>query len=610
MSASTPEAGQRAATVAGRLARLGFADAARGAQLASTSGLADVDWLDALADAADPDLALRSLVHLLEATKDDELLSAVDSDDNLRRRLVAVLGASEALGAHVARHPGHWHDLADSQIGTRPHARAVRTAMLAAVGADPQRKSPVAHESDTGVLDQLRVEYRRQLLGIAARDLTGYVLVDGTAADLSDLAAATLEAALAIARAEVGKDMASTTRLAVVAMGKLGGHELNYVSDVDVVYVAEPAAGSEETNALVVATRLASAMQRACSAVTAEGSIWEVDAALRPEGKAGPLVRTLASHVAYYERWASSWEFQALLKARPVAGDITLGAAYIDALAPLVWEAAARPDFVADVQAMRRRVEQTIPAREADRQLKLGWGGLRDVEFAVQLLQLVHGRGDVFLRSGTTLEALEALSTHGYVGRSDAAELDRAYRFMRTLEHRMQLQRLRRTHLVPEDDADLRRIARSMGHRSDPVVELTQEWRTHRSEVRRLHEKLFYRPLLQAVAQLDAGEARLTPVDAEIRLEALGYAGPSDALRHIEALTRGVSRRAAIQRTLLPVLMGWFAQYPDPDAGLLGFRRVSDALGATPWYLRLLRDSGVAAERLARVLATSRFATD
>jgi glutamate-ammonia-ligase adenylyltransferase len=355
---------------------------------------------------------------------------------------------------------------------------------------------------------------------------------------------------------------------------------------------------------------LASGVLRACGEATAEGSLWQVDAALRPEGKQGALVRTLASHIGYYERWAKTWEFQALLKARPAAGDRVLGEAYVDAVSPFVWSAADGPDFVADVQRMRQRVEDHIPAREADRELKLGRGGLRDVEFSVQLLQLVHGRSDVMLRSPSTLVALEALSTWGYVGREDGATLGAAYRFLRTLEHRIQLHELRRSHIVPEDEADLRRIGRSLGLRTDPVAELTAEWRRHAREVRRIHEKLFYRPLLQAVARLDPGDARLTPEAAEERMAALGYADPAGALRHLEALTSGVSRRAAIQRTLLPVLLGWFADGPDPDAALLGFRRMSDDLGSTPWYLRLLRDESLAAERMATILSSSRFATD
>ncbi|MYR63528.1 bifunctional glutamine-synthetase adenylyltransferase/deadenyltransferase, partial [Streptomyces sp. SID625] len=357
-----------------------------------------------------------------------------------------------------------------------------------------------------------------------------------TAAELADLATATLRAALRIAGEEAPED-AARCRLAVIAMGKCGGHELNYVSDVDVIFVGESAEeDGDETEALRAATRLAARMMRICSETTVEGSIWPVDANLRPEGRNGPLVRTLSSHLAYYQRWAKTWEFQALLKARPVAGDARLGAAYVEALSPLVWQAAERDNFVADVQKMRRRVVANIPVAEVERELKLGPGGLRDVEFAVQLLQLVHGRADPSLRSGTTLDALQALAAGGYVGRADAGRLDEAYRFLRFMEHRIQLYRLRRTHLLPEDDAGLRRLGRSLGLRADPVAELTREWKRHTGVVRRLHEKLFYRPLLDAVAQLAPGEARLSTEAARERLVALGYADPAAALRHLEAL--------------------------------------------------------------------------
>jgi glutamate-ammonia-ligase adenylyltransferase len=352
------------------------------------------------------------------------------------------------------------------------------------------------------------------------------------------------------------------------------------------------------------------AMTRVCSETTAEGSIWPVDAALRPEGKSGPLVRTVASHEAYYQRWAKPWEFQALLKARPVAGDLELGRQYVETVAPLVWSVGERPGFVDEVRTMRRRVEDTLPAGAADRELKLGPGGLRDVEFAVQLLQLVHGRADPSLRSVTTLSALDALAAGGYVGREDAARLGEAYRFLRTVEHRLQLYRLRRTHLLPDDEPSLRRLGRALGFSSHPVAELRDAHAQHAREVRRLHEKLFYRPLLAAVARLPADETRLTPAQARTRLEALGYADPAGALRHLEALTQGVSRRASIQRTLLPVLLGWFADAADPDAGLLAFRQLSDAVGATPWYLRLLRDEGMTAEHLARLLGGSRYVAD
>ncbi|WP_372347278.1 bifunctional [glutamine synthetase] adenylyltransferase/[glutamine synthetase]-adenylyl-L-tyrosine phosphorylase [Streptomyces sp. KL116D] len=595
--------GRRSSTFT-RLLRHGFTDPSGAERLLDSEALSSVRsdplLLDALGATADPDLALLGLVRLVEAQERvagdagrRELLDTLITAKPLRDRLLGVLGASEALADHLARHPADWQAL---------------------VTYEPSDLHPGVEEFERGLADatdpdSLRVAYRRCLLSIAARDVCGTTVITETAAELADLATATLRAALAIARTAAPGD-AALCRLAVIAMGKCGGHELNYVSDVDVIFVGDAADGADEGKAVQAATRLASHMMRICSETTVEGTIWPVDANLRPEGRNGPLVRTLSSHLAYYQRWAKTWEFQALLKARPVAGDPDLGEAYLAAVSPLVWQAAERDNFVPDVQKMRKRVVENIPAGEVDRELKLGPGGLRDVEFAVQLLQLVHGRADASLRSGTTLDALAALADGGYVGRVDAVQLDDAYRFLRTLEHRIQLYRLRRTHLVPEDDADLRRIGRSMGMRTEPLTDLSRAWKRHTSVVRRLHEKLFYRPLLDSVAQLAPGETRLSTEAARERLVALGYADPSAALRHLEALASGVSRKAAIQRTLLPVLLGWFADSADPDAGLLNFRKVSDALGKTPWYLRLLRDEGAAAENLARVLSAGRLAPD
>ena len=606
---------------------MGFADAARAERLLlndlGTSGaeLRTDPVVAAIAAAADPDLALNGMDRLFDATANkDALRAALRAEQDFRERLTAVLGVSAGLADHLARHPE------DAEIlrGTvsRPDPAELRADMLRAVGADPHDpESPTAAGSEPTAA--LAAAYRRRLLHLAAQDLTGAATVDVVGEELADIAAAVLEAALAVARAELPPD-AAPCRLAVVAMGKCGGRELNYASDVDVIFVAEPVKDEDETAALGTASRLAAGLIGVCARSTPEGSIFPVDPNLRPEGRAGPLVRTLTSHLAYYERWAKTWEFQALLKARPVAGDMTLGQAYANTLGPLVWQAARREHFVEDVQAMRRRVEQSLPARQAGRELKLGPGGLRDIEFAVQLLQLVHGRTDETLRSPATLPALAALAAGGYVGRADAEELAAAYRFLRRTEHLLQLGRLSRTHTLPEDPAVLRRLGRAMrfndgpnepwfqasvtGIRSDPAVDFDEEWRRHARQVRRLHEKLFYRPLLDAVARLPTDAARLTPAEARARLEALGYVDPAGALHHIDALTSGVSRRAAIQRTLLPVLLGWFADAAEPDAGLLAFRQVSEELGSSPWYLRLLRDQTKAAERMAHVLASSRYA--
>jgi len=282
----------------------------------------------------------------------------------------------------------------------------------------------------------------------------------------------------------------------------------------------------------------------------------------------------------------------------------------------VVWTAAYRENFVAEVQAMRRRVADHVPAELADRELKLGQGGLRDVEFAVQLLQLVHGRTDTSLRVASTVTALTALSAGGYVGRDDAANLAASYRFLRLLEHRLQLQKLRRTHLLPaaEDTAAWRWLARAAGMRPDGrhdatgVLRLEYTRQSHRA--RRLHQKLFYRPLLEAVARVPTETYRLSESSAKARLAALGYASPQGALGHLRALTDGVSRRAKIQATLLPVLLEFLADTPDPDRGLAAYRRVSDALDDTPWYLRFLRDEGAVAQRLMALLGTSRMVAE
>ncbi len=610
--------GQRG-TGASLLLRLGFTDTSgTGAALEELGLWRDgrpvddgaAELVTAAADTAEPDLAVSALARLA-AVAGPDLREALQHSD-FRARLLGVLGTSIALGDHLVAHPGDWRDLGDELVQVRPSLYGLQARMLASVGAPTDEALPWgsggARATLTGpaAVEQLRVTYRRCLLALAARDVVGAVSVEDVAGELADLAAATLSAALSVALATLPAD-AAPCRLAVVGMGKAGGRELNYVSDVDVVFVAEPLPGGADEPALRTGTRLASELMRVCAEVA-----WPVDAGLRPEGGAGPLVRTLASHTAYYKRWAQTWEFQALLKARPMAGDLDLGTAYTDMTAPMVWSVGERKGFVEDVQAMRRRVVSTLKGDKAEREVKLGPGGLRDVEFAVQLLQLVHGRTDDGIRSPTTLAALEQLAAGGYVGREDARHLAEAYRWLRTVEHRLQLHRLRRTHLLPaaDDEEGLRRVARAVGYRKDALSTFNRERAGYGREVRRLHEKLFYRPLLSAVARLPAEQATLTPAAAKARLEALGFAQPAVALRDLEALTGGVSRRAAIQQTLLPAMLGWFADAADPDAGLHAFRQVSDALGSTPWYLRLLRDEGSAAERLAHLLASSRLVSD
>lgn len=599
------------------LAKYGFVDLSETVskldQLVSSVGDSGRSALAAIAQSANPDQALNGLLDFAAEHKVPlkKLLQKADS----AMRICKVFGASSAMIDFLRRHPNRLAIFESSQ--KQPDGFAEFRSSIAAEVAPYITSEASINEA----WKALRVGYRSQLLRIAIFDLeqedqqAGLPIV---AAALADLAGATLDVALDIARAELlssgdfgqysPRELADT-RVAVIGMGKCGARELNYISDVDVIFVAESSSADlSNERALDVATKLVTRMMRAVDGTCDEPMLWQVDPNLRPEGKSGALVRTLESHVAYYERWAQSWEFQALLKARPIAGDIELGNRYVEALSPKVWSSAARENFVESVQAMRERVMEHIPRSEVDLQIKLGPGGLRDIEFTVQLLQLVHGRTDSSVRHRDTISAIESLAGASYIGRTEAEQFSRHYRYLRLLEHRIQLSQMRRTHLMPTSETTLRSLARSIDLKST-ADDLLGNWNSVKTEVRSLHQKLFYRPLLSAVSRLDDSSLELSSDQAQARLAAIGFIDPKGALGHIAALTSGLSRRASIQRQLLPVLLQWFAEGTDPDAALLAFRRLSEDLGESHWYLRMLRDSSGAAERMTQVLSNSRLAT-
>ncbi|MFZ1177177.1 MAG: bifunctional [glutamine synthetase] adenylyltransferase/[glutamine synthetase]-adenylyl-L-tyrosine phosphorylase [Mycobacterium sp.] len=586
--------------------RLGLLDPPAGKRLAQLGWYdhddqAYVDRLWSLSRAPDADAALRALVRLSENadTGWDELNAALLTERPLRGRLFAVLGSSLTLGDHLAVHPQSWKLLRGKvKLPTRDQLRATFTECVDEALAGPG-----------SALERLRTLYRDHLLVLAAPDVAATVEDEPVlpftlvAAHLSDLADAALAAALRVAEVSVCGNR-TPPRLAVIAVGKCGARELNYVSDVDVIFVAE--------RADTLCTRVASEMMRVASA-----AFFQVDAGLRPEGRSGELVRTLESHVAYYQRWAKTWEFQALLKARAAVGDAELGERYLATLMPMVWVACEREDFVVEVQAMRRRVEQLVPAEVRGREIKLGSGGLRDVEFAVQLLQLVHGRSDESLHVASTVDALAALGRGGYIGREDSANLTASYEFLRLLEHRLQLQRLKRTHLLPEadDEEAVRWLARAAhirpDGRHDAAGVLREELRHQNLRVSQLHAKLFYQPLLESIGPTGLEIAHgMTSEAAERQLAALGYEGPQTALKHMSALVNQSGRRGRVQSVLLPRLLNWMSYAPDPDAGLLAYRRLSEVLAGESWYLSTLRDKPAVARRLMHVLGTSAYVPD
>lgn len=592
--------------------------------------------LEAFTLAADPDSALSAIWNIHE--RHPSLLKSLEQVS--WNHLLLLVGASPALGDFFERNPetlsstlresGQLFSVAEARhkllgaVAATPHSIDSADEEEQQLTSTPQLFAHSRYAGEAGA-QALRVRYRELLAQAMLYDLIEGQQPDGSvrvfeaiAQSLTALADAALEAALAVARTTlettggqglpVARKDILATRFAVVAMGKCGAEELNVVSDVDVIFIGEsydPDENQDQT--LKITTRLASEMMRAIHDPAFEPALWEVDPNLRPEGRNGPLVRTLRSHLNYYDRWAQTWEFQALMKARPVAGDQELGLKYVQQTQPYVWASASRDDFVGSVQRMRERVTEHIIVDDPDVQLKLGPGGLRDVEFSVQLLQLVHGQQDETLRLRGTLDALDALVRGGYVARADGERLGRAYRVLRVLEHRLQLRDLRRTATMPTDDDELRVLARA-SHLASDGKKLRERWQSVRREVRELHLKIFYAPLLSAVAALPDEELVLGSEEARVRLSTIGFKDPDGAMRHLTALTRGTGRRAQIQRNLMPVLLHWFGQGTDPDYGLLAFRRISEKIHEASWYLRLLRDGTDAAERLTRVLSTSRFA--
>ncbi|HEX5587730.1 MAG TPA: bifunctional glutamine-synthetase adenylyltransferase/deadenyltransferase, partial [Acidimicrobiia bacterium] len=388
----------------------------------------------AIERSADPSTAANVVERLLEAhpaIADELAASAI-----LRSSVVALACASRSLSSAFVADPQLLDPVRDASAFHAERTEHDYVATWRATEADDDQA--------------LRRWKRGEVVRIAARDLLGVADMPAVGRELAALASVALDAAL--------RRTSADAEVAIIGMGKLGGRELNYSSDVDVLFVHS---GNTEE-----AERAAREVLAMMSATSADGIVFRTDANLRPEGRSGPLTRTLESYQAYYERWGLIWEFQALLKARGVAGSSALGERFVTMTRPFVWPESLDPDAVREIRAMKERAESITDRKGlGDRELKRGRGGIRDIEFAVQLLQLVHGRDDHSVRSRTTLTALEELVGGDYVAPADADKLDDAYRFLRTVEHRLQLYDEQQTHTIPTDEAARIRLARVLGYR-------------------------------------------------------------------------------------------------------------------------------------------------
>jgi len=527
---------------------------------------------------ADATTARAALERILDAHP--ALVDEVCTDPTVRDALVAIGCASRSLTAAIVNDASVLAPIRDT--ASFEHERALADYRVSAMAYG-------VPDDETG--SALRRWKRTELVRIAARDLLGIADLPAVGRELASLAQVCLDTALTLTT--------PATRFAVIGMGKLGGNELNYSSDVDVLFVHD--GDSEE------ADRIARSLLAVMTTSTAEGIVFRTDADLRPEGRAGALSRNLDSYRAWYERWARPWEFQALIKARPVAGDEQLGAAFMELTRPFVWPEVLDPDAVREARTMKARAEGELERKGlSDRELKRGRGGIRDVEFAVQLLQLVHGRHDPSIRSATSLDALAELATAGYIEPTDAHRLSDAYAFLRTVEHRLQLWDEQQTHTLPEDEAARTRLARVMGHRDTPeetaLEAFEREHRAHQAAVRSIHERLFFAPLLETLA----GAGALPPDAAEERLAAFGFLDTDQTRAALRELTQGLTRSSRLMQQLLPVILDWLSTTPDPDLGLLQLRKLAEGATRAAALATTFRDMPGAAERVCRILGSSR----
>ena len=523
----------------------------------------------ALGEAPNPELARIAVSRIGERAAGRDFLSRPDIIPAAAR----LLGFSTAASDFFIAHPEELASLAD--LSPRPTDSHVDEA-----------RQDVARLGESAGLRRFR---RRAAYRIAARDLSG-APVEEVMEELTSIG----EVCLQIAVGAIG----SSGELSVIGMGKLGGRELNYSSDVDVLFVHDSVGLSSED-----ASRAAARVIALLSNPTEDGVAVRVDAGLRPEGRSGALSRSLESMLEYYRKHAATWERQALLKARPVAGNAELGRTFVKGAAPFVYPAVLPASAIEDVRSSKARIEEVVRSRGKEAvELKRGHGGIRDIEFAVQLLQIVHGRRYDPVRNPSTLAALDALANEGFIARSDAVTLADSYRFLRRLEHRLQMVQDTQTHELPSNPAQLGPLARSMGLRS--ADELRAEYGKHTDTVRGLHERLFYRPLLEAFAE-PVPHPGIDRTATEELLAALGFADPAAAYDSLDRIIDPATRLGKVLETLFPVVVPALAFAAVPDAAVVRFERVVEGLREAEGIGDALANRPDAARRLAALVAVS-----
>jgi glutamate-ammonia-ligase adenylyltransferase len=572
----------------------------------------------------DPMAFLLNLSKMADSLPREELAAVLSRPRDLPV-LGALLGGSGFLSDQIARRREFFSFLFLEE-GFR---NRVPAGELLAEAVDAGRRA--------GAEDEIKAALRRiklrEMARIAARDLAGLAPLSEVTQDLSALASAALSGALEFARRQLTQRYGAPRKegtagrecgFVVMGMGKLGGFELNFSSDIDLLYLYETDAGSTDGGAEgkpvslhQYFVRLSETVTRILSEITEDGFVFRVDLRLRPEGTRGDLANSLRSAEIYYESWGLTWERAALIKARPVAGDLEVGEEFLRTVTPFVYRKYLDFTSIEEIQEMKERINLAASrARRGDRDLKLGAGGIREIEFFVQAHQLIYGGKNKALRVRGTLEALSALAQQGIVPAEERAALSDAYVFLRSLEHRIQVHQERQTHVLPHREEDLHRLARTMGLSGGR--DLLSELDRHTGIVRAIYGRLF-RGTAEVVPSAIPNEVEalffpdLEEAEAAPRLQALGFTDPEAAARNLVSLREGppfVRLSARARRYLAkigPAVMTRVIRTPDPDMALAHTERFLAAVGARTMFYAMLFENPKVIDALVRLFGSSRF---
>ena len=460
-------------------------------------------WKKAVLASADPARAEHFLRELLVTPASSALRTAAPEDIRI---LCALFSGSQALSEQLVARP-EWLSLLTPEHLQHPRRdQGLRSELHRFV---QPRLDPLDW---AGALDEIRRFKQRELLRVAARDLARLSTAAEIIRELSDIADVCLAAVFNVGWLQLAERFGRPfhqdaegawrpTGFSVFGLGKLGGQELNYSSDVDVIFVydeeggvfREPPASRKPPKPVMTNhqffTRLAEAFIAEVSRFSSDGMLYRIDLRLRPEGDSGPLVRSLASYENYYSQWGQTWERMMLIKARCVAGSTTLAGEFLEMVQPFRYPRSLTEHALGEMAAMKQRIEQeVVRSGELDRNVKLGRGGIREIEFAVQALQMLHGGRNPFLHGSQTLPMLDKLVQYKLLSAAEAKALRQAYCFLRDVEHRLQMDQNRQTHTIPVERATRERLAQLMGCRGWKEFESVRA--EHAAQVRTIYDRL------------------------------------------------------------------------------------------------------------------------